>query len=169
MTCPAGRHESAIPCSPPTDPAGFVYPTYRAALAETQRDLPSLKSSHQGVAYVSSSVGGSVSTPSFEDTTPRNYWSPPTRRGGGIRARVKGFSSTSRRNLLRRLASINRRAFIHGPLRASLLVPLAGASIGSAVHPPVPEAVLGVARPLYRTLPRADEPPGQSASLLSAP
>ena len=161
MTCPAGRQESAIPCSPPTDPAGFIYPTYRAALAETQRDLPSLKSSHQGVAYVSSSVGGSVSTPSFEDTTPRNHCSPPTRRGGGIRARVKGFSRTSRRNLLRRLASINRRAFIRGPL--------AGASIGSAVHPPVPEAVLGVARPLYRTLPRADEPLGQSASLLSAP
>jgi hypothetical protein len=54
-------------------------------------------------------------------------------------------------------------------LRSSLLVPLAGASIGSAVHPSVPEAVLGVARPLYRTLPQADEPLGQSASLLSAP
>jgi hypothetical protein len=33
------------------------------------------------------------------------------RRGGGIRNRVRGFSRTSRRNLLRRLASINRRAF----------------------------------------------------------
>jgi hypothetical protein len=33
------------------------------------------------------------------------------RRGGGIRDRVRGFSRTSRRNLLRRLASINRSAF----------------------------------------------------------
>jgi hypothetical protein len=31
--------------------------------------------------------------------------------GGGIRDRVRGFSRTSRRNLLRRLASINRGAF----------------------------------------------------------
>ena len=52
-----------------------------------------------------------MSTLSFEDTTPSNYCSPPTRRGGGIRARVMGFSRASRRNLLRRLASINRRAF----------------------------------------------------------
>src|SRR5215204_633587 len=61
---------------------------------------------------------------------------------------------------------------LRGPLRASLLVPylvsLAGAPLGSVGHPPVPEADLGVARPLYRTLPRADEPLGQSASLLSA-
>jgi hypothetical protein len=33
------------------------------------------------------------------------------RRGGGIRDRVTGFSRTSRRNLLRRLASINRSVF----------------------------------------------------------
>jgi hypothetical protein len=33
------------------------------------------------------------------------------RRGGGIRDRVRGFSRASRRNLLRRLASINRSAF----------------------------------------------------------
>jgi hypothetical protein len=33
------------------------------------------------------------------------------RRGGGIRDRVRGFSRTSRRNLLRRLASINRSVF----------------------------------------------------------
>ena len=67
--------------------------------------------SHQDVAYVSSSVGGSVSTLSFEDTTPRTSSSPPMRRGGGIRDRVRGFSRASRRNLLRRLASINRSAF----------------------------------------------------------
>jgi hypothetical protein len=111
MPCPVGRHESAILCSPPTDPTGFIYPTYRAAGTEAYRYEPSLKSSHQDVAYLSSAVGGSISTLSFEDTTPRNYWSPRKHRGGGSRDRVRGFSRASRRNLLRRLASINRRAF----------------------------------------------------------
>jgi hypothetical protein len=111
MTCPVGRPESAIPCSPPTDPTGFIYPTYRAAQTEAHRDKPSLKSRHQGVASVSSAVEGSVSTLSFEDTITKNRRSPPVRRGGGSRERIRGFSRTSRRNLLRRLASINRRAF----------------------------------------------------------
>jgi hypothetical protein len=111
MPSPAGRHKSAIPCSPPTDPTGFIYPTYRAAQTETQRARLSLNSSHQGLAYVFSSVGGSVSTLSFEDTKTSNRLSPPKRHGGGIRDRVRGFSRESRRNLLRRLASINRRAF----------------------------------------------------------
>src|SRR5215211_7020660 len=111
MPSPVGRHESAIPCSPPTDPTGFIYPTYRAAQTETQIDKPSLKTSYQGVAYVSSSVGGSVSTLSFEDTKTSNRLSPSRRRSGGIRDRVRGFSRESRRNLLRRLASINRAAF----------------------------------------------------------
>src|ERR671911_2104921 len=111
MPCPVGRPEVAIPCSPPTDPPGFIYPTYRAAQTETQRDEASLKDSHQGVAYVSSSVGGSVSTLSFEDTTIKNQLSSPKRHGRGMRDRVRGFSRASRRNLLLRLASINRRAF----------------------------------------------------------
>src|SRR5829696_8119895 len=111
MPCSAGRHESAIPCSPPIDPTGFIYRSYRAAPTETHRDEASLKTSHQGVAYVSSSVGGSVSTLSFEDTTTKNRLSSHRRCGGGIRDRVRGFSRTSRRNLLRRLASINRSAF----------------------------------------------------------
>ena len=111
MPCPAGRHQPTIPCPPPTDPAGFIYPTYRAAPAETQRDKPSLKSSHQDVAYLSSAVGGSLSTLSFEDTKRSNRLNPSRRRSGGIRDRVRGFSRTSRRNLLRRLASINRCAF----------------------------------------------------------
>jgi hypothetical protein len=93
------------------DPPGFIYPTYRAASTETQRDMPSLKGSHQDVAYVSSAVGGSLSTLSFEDTATSNHCNPPTCRGGGIRDRVRGFSRTSRTNLLRRLASINRSAF----------------------------------------------------------
>jgi hypothetical protein len=131
MPCPVGRHESAIPYSPPTDPTGFiyssyraaaagthtdkaplkVYPTYRAAATDTQRDRLSLKGSHQDVAYLSSAVGGSVSTLSFEDTKATNRLSPCKRRSRGIRDRVRGFSRASRRNLLRRLASINRRAF----------------------------------------------------------
>ena len=111
MPCPVGRHESAIPCSPPTDPTGFIYSSYQAAQTETLTDKPSLNSSHQGVAHLSSAVGGSVSTLSFEDSTSRHRCNPPTRCGGGIRARVRGFSRDSRRNLLRRLASINRSAF----------------------------------------------------------
>jgi hypothetical protein len=111
MPSPVGRQESAIPCSPPTDPTGFIYSSYRAAQTQTHRDMPSLECPHQGVAYVSSSVGGSVSTLSFEDTTTKNRLRPSRRRGIGIRDSVRGFSRTSRRNLLRRLASINRRAF----------------------------------------------------------
>jgi hypothetical protein len=112
MTCPpVGRPQSSIPCAPPIDPPGFIYPTYRAAQTETHRDRLSLKSSHQGVAYVSSSVGGSVSTLSFEETTINNRLRPSKRLGGGTRDKVRGFSRASRRNLLLRLASINRRAF----------------------------------------------------------
>src|SRR5687768_13313211 len=111
MPCPAGRDESAIPCPPPTDPTGFIYPTYRAAQTEPHRDKPPLKGSHQEVAYVSSTVGGSVSTLSFEDSKASNRLSPGKARSGGIRDRVRGFSRESRRNLLLRLASINRSAF----------------------------------------------------------
>src|SRR5919107_463308 len=107
MPCPTGRHGSAIPCSPPTDPTGFIYSSYQAAQTETQRDIPSLKDSHQGVAYVSSSVGGSVSTLSFEDTKTSTRLSPSRRHSGGIRDRVRGFSRASRWNLLLRLATIN--------------------------------------------------------------
>src|ERR687890_2107127 len=91
-----------------------MYPTYRAAPAETQIDKPSSKSSHQPSAYVSSAVGGSVSTLSFENPKTSNRLrppSPPLRHGRGIRDRVRGFSRESRTNLLRRLASINRTAF----------------------------------------------------------
>jgi hypothetical protein len=112
MICPpVGRPLSSIPYAPPTDPTGFIYPTYRAAQTETHRDKAPHKGSHQEVAYVSSAVGGSVSTLSFEDTKTSNRFSPCKHRGGGIRDRVKGFSRESRRNLLRRLASINRAAF----------------------------------------------------------
>jgi hypothetical protein len=102
---PNGLQESS------EDSLGFIYPTYRAAPTETQMHKRCLDGSHQDVAYVSSAVGGSLSALSFEDTKTRNRLSPPRRQGGGIRDRVKGFSRTSRRNLLRRLASINRAAF----------------------------------------------------------
>src|SRR5215203_7376981 len=111
MPCPVARHEPTIPCTPPTDPTGFICPAYRAAQTETHRDKPALNGSHQEVAYVSYAVGGSVSTLSFEDTTTKIRLSSHRRCGGGIRKKVSGFSRASRRNLLRRLASINRRAF----------------------------------------------------------
>jgi hypothetical protein len=93
------------------DPLGFIYSSYQAAGTEASRDKSSLKGSHQGVAYVSSSVGGSVSTLSFEEIITKNQLGPPKRHGRGMRDRVRGFSRTSRKNLLRRLASINRSAF----------------------------------------------------------
>ena len=110
MPCPVGRPGVCHPLLTSTDPTGFIYPTYRATSTETQRDKPSSKGPHQEVAYVSSAAGGSVSTLSFENSHP-DHGSPPMRRGGGIRNRVRGFSRTSRRNLLRHLASINRSAF----------------------------------------------------------
>jgi hypothetical protein len=108
---PSGRPGTDILCAPPIDPTGFIYPTYRAAPTETHVEKPSLKCSHQRSAYVSSAVGGSVSTLSFEEIKTSNRLSPSRRRSGGIRDRVRGFSRASRRNLLRRLASINRGAF----------------------------------------------------------
>jgi hypothetical protein len=107
----SGRSGSDTLCAPPTDPTGFIYPSYRAAQTETHRDKPSSKSSHPRSAYVSSAVGGSVSTLSFEKTISKNQLGPPKRHGRGMRDRVRGFSRASRRNLLLRLASINRRAF----------------------------------------------------------
>ncbi len=61
---------------------------------------------------MSSAVGGSVSTVSFDESNAgkrRPHGRTPHARG--IRGKVRGFSRVSRRNLLRRLAAINRRAF----------------------------------------------------------
>jgi hypothetical protein len=93
------------------DPLGFIYPTYQAAPSLTHSDKLSSHSLHQGVAYLSSAVGGSVSTLSFEDKGIETWATPHRNHGRAIRGRIRGFSKTSRRNLLRRLASINRRAF----------------------------------------------------------
>src|SRR5918994_3352002 len=107
----SGRLGSDILCAPPTDPTGFIYSSYRAAQTETHVEKPSLKTSHQRSAYVSSAVGGSLSTLSFEYTTTKNQLRPSKRLGGGTRDKVRGYSRASRGNLLRRLASINRHAF----------------------------------------------------------
>jgi len=94
------------------DPKGFIYSTYSAVRGETQTYTPFLPLTNEGDASVSYAVGGSVSTVSFEDSKIGNR-QPGTRRrrGGGIRGKVRGFSRGSRRNLLRRLAAINRKAF----------------------------------------------------------
>ena len=94
-----------------TDSAGFIYGSYRAARTHTQGDRPSPEGSRQEVAHVSSAVGGSVSTLSFEDIPTGNRVSTRSRRGGGVRDKVRGFFKASRRNLLRRLASLDRIAF----------------------------------------------------------
>jgi len=52
-----------------------------------------------------------VSTLSFEDIPTGNRVSTRSRRGGGVRDKVRGFFKASRRNLLRRLASLDRIAF----------------------------------------------------------
>ncbi len=103
--------EFDTPCATPTDPTGFIYGSYRAAGTRTRDDRPSLEGSHRGVAHVSSAVGGSVSTLSFERTPTGNQVSTRSRRGGGVRDKIRGFSKASRRNLLRRLASVDRTAF----------------------------------------------------------
>ncbi len=70
-----------------------------------------MNDSDRGYAYLSSAVGGSVSSLSFEDHGARDRVYPGNGRSRGVRGKVRGFSGVSRRNLLRRLASINRRAF----------------------------------------------------------
>jgi hypothetical protein len=74
--------------------------------------MSSMKSPNPGgVAYISSTVGGSLSTVSFRDNTLGRQAHPFKAHSWGVKGPVRGFSRVSRRNLLRRLASINRRAF----------------------------------------------------------
>jgi hypothetical protein len=97
-----------------TTTTGFIYSTYWAAGTEDHVNKALTKTpitgSHQKIAYLSSAVGGSVSTISFEDIETRDRTRPHTRHGG-TKGKIKGFSRVSRRNLLRRLASINRQTF----------------------------------------------------------
>jgi hypothetical protein len=112
---------TVAPHRPPEVPPGFsydaysavTYHSYSAVRGETQSSTPSLRQTDQRDASVSYAVGGSVSSVSFDDTKTgnRRVGTPRRRHGGGIRGKVRGFSRVSRRNLLRRLASINRTAF----------------------------------------------------------
>jgi hypothetical protein len=93
----------------PEDPLGFIYSTYSAATSDNREDNCVNKRSNQEEAYVSSTIGGSLSRISFQVSEGRNRPVPTYR--GGIKGRVRGFSRISRRNLLRKFASINRIAF----------------------------------------------------------
>ncbi len=66
------------------DPPGFIYPTYQAAPTQAHSDKPSLNRSYEGVAYVTSSVGGSVSTLSFEDNCIETRATPHTNYGRAL-------------------------------------------------------------------------------------
>ena len=90
--------------------ARLVYvDAYPAAGSRVQRDRPLMSKLHREEAYVSSAVGGSVSQISFEGSEVRSLVATTPSRG--IRGKIEGFSRGSRRNLLRKLASINRDAF----------------------------------------------------------
>jgi hypothetical protein len=90
------------------DTRKFNYSTYSTAEISPYGDNLSVKGSNQGYAYLSSAVGGSVSELSFKDNA-RNQ--SRSAKGGCIRRKIRGFSRVSRRNLLRRFASINRPTF----------------------------------------------------------
>jgi hypothetical protein len=70
-----------------------------------------MNASDPDVAYLSTAVGGSLTTVSFQDPTIGRQVNSSKAHSWGIKGSVKGFSRVSRRNLLRRLASINRMAF----------------------------------------------------------
>jgi len=84
-------------------------PAYPTTEGQILRSDLSMKRSNQEYAYICSAVGGSVSQVSLGDNTTTSR--VPTTYSGGIRGKIRGFSRGSRKNLLRRLASINRTAF----------------------------------------------------------
>jgi hypothetical protein len=86
-----------------------MYPTYPAAGLRVHNDKPLLSKLNREVAYISSAVGGSLSQISFEGSEVRSRVEPNY--SGGIKGKIRGFTRASRRNLLRRLASINRTVF----------------------------------------------------------
>jgi hypothetical protein len=86
-----------------------MYDAYRAAESRAQKDKPLMRELNRQEAYIYSAVGGSLSQIAFENSGARSRVA--TIHGGGIRGRIRGFSRGSRRNLLRRMASINRTAF----------------------------------------------------------
>jgi hypothetical protein len=68
-----------------------------------------MKTLNPEYACVSSAVGGSISQVSLDENAIGSRVA--TTYSGGIKGKIKGFSRGSRRNLLRRMASINRTAF----------------------------------------------------------
>jgi hypothetical protein len=113
-----------------------------------------MKSQNTGrVAYVSSRVGGSLSTVSFQDHTIGKQAHPLKTHSWGIKGPVKGFSRVSRRNLLRRLASINRRAF-----RASRVKVIAMTLTYPHQYPEDPETCKDHLKALRKRLERRYEP-----------
>src|SRR3954449_10888768 len=76
---------------------------------ETHEGKLTIKTSNPEYAYVSSAVGGSVSQVSVGDNAARSQVAAT--HGESTKGSVRGFSSKSRRTLLRRMASINRTAF----------------------------------------------------------
>jgi hypothetical protein len=102
------NHSTACTQSSSRDHSGFIDSTYTAAEVDTLKDQLIVKGSNQ-VAYVSSTIGGSLSQISFESSKPSSR--TDSTYGGGIRGKIRGFSRVSRRNLLRKLSSINRTAF----------------------------------------------------------
>jgi hypothetical protein len=97
--------------NPSEGPRGFIFGTYSAAKEDLPEDKPLTKRTDQEHAYLSSTVGGSFSTLSFEDTHKGNRVSPSRNCGGGIRGKVTEFSGASRLTFLRCLASIDYTAF----------------------------------------------------------
>jgi hypothetical protein len=86
-----------------------MYDAYPAAGSRDQKDKPLMSKLNREVAYVSSAVGGSLSQISFGGSEVRSRVA--TNYSGGIKEKIRGFTRESRRNLLRKLASINRGAF----------------------------------------------------------
>ncbi len=68
-------------------------------------------------AHLSYAVGGFVSSISFEDYRTRDHVGSCIGHSRGTKRKVYGFSRKSRRNLLRHLASINRRTFRSSKVR----------------------------------------------------
>ena len=110
--------------SPSEYPIGFIFGTYSAAKEDYPKAKSLSNSPNQAYAYLSSTIGGSLSILSFEDTykmdkvsSPKNYG------GGGVRGRITGLSKASRRTLLRLLASIDYASFEGKIFFASLTYP----------------------------------------------
>jgi hypothetical protein len=82
-----------------------MYPTKPLA----QKDLLTVKTLEPQYSYVSSAVGGSLSQVSLGEHMRKSRVVATYSRG--LRRKIRGFPKASRRNLLSRMASINRTVF----------------------------------------------------------